>query len=180
MQRRVSQRAGGRIRDSDVAGSDPFLGHGGFASPGTPIATQARGRHSDISGYRVRQRDPAGAMRNVELMQTAHAKQMSRQRFPERLREHHSAVAVPLPGSDHDLVLLKIHVLDSELGAFQKAKTGSIQQRRHYPSHARQVGQDGSDFFAAQYDGKASRTPGADETVEPRHIDGQDTPVEEE
>jgi len=46
--------------------------------------------------------------------------------------------------------------------------------------HPRQVGQDGGHFFAAEYDGQPGRTLGADETVEPRHIYGQDALVEEE
>src|SRR5690242_6507091 len=113
-------------------------------------------------------------------METAYAREMTRQRLPNRLREHHPAVAVALPGSDGDFVVLEINVLHPQLCAFEETKARSIQQHRHDPSHARQVCQHGGDFLTAQYDWNPGRTFGADEVVEPRHIDGQDALVEEE
>lgn len=90
------------------------------------------------------------------------------------------AILVALAAAHEDLVAAEVDVLDAQATAFEQAQAGSVQERRHQASCARQLVQDRSDFVAGEDDGESLLAVGVDEVVEPGQVDGEDASVEEQ
>ena len=95
-------------------------------------------------------------------------------------RQHRHAVLVALAAPHDDLVRPEIHVLDAEAAALEEPEPGAIEKQRHESRRAFEPAQHGPHLVPGQDDGQALRALGADDLIQPREIDFQHRPVQEE
>jgi len=71
----------------------------------------------------------------------------------------------------------EVDVLDSQAGAFEQAQPGTIEEGSHKPGRAVQLEDDRAHLVAGHNDGKACRSLGPDDVVEPWQVLMQDVTV---
>ena len=133
-----------------------------------------------LPGERGGQLDPASALLEIALVPGADGLKMPREISFERRREHCDAILVALSTPHHNLIPGEIDVLDAQAAAFEQAKSRSVEQRNHEPWCAGQRGEDCGDLLARQDYWQTFRALGPDDAVEPRQVDLENVPVEEE
>ncbi len=84
----------------------------------------------------VRQLDAAEALAEILLMDLPHGGQMRPERGLDDLRKHSPPILTTLAVTNHDLVALKVDVLDAQVQAFHQAHTASVKQSQDQPGRA--------------------------------------------
>jgi len=86
----------------------------------------------------------------------------------------------PLAGADRDRTADEVDVLDAQAYGFEKAEPGAVKQPRDETRDALKSAEDGFDLGAVEYHGQVNARLRAHEGVEPRQIDAEHVPVEEQ
>ena len=94
--------------------------------PGTPTASPILCWHGDTSVAVRSALGPAEALRQVVLVQLAHAVQMRRKRFLHRRWQYRSPILMALAFTDQNLLAGEINVLHSETQTLQQAQAGPL------------------------------------------------------
>lgn len=161
------------------------------ALAGHPVHIEARGREDPLpaplpAGMRVlplqgsRKFDPAGALPEVGLVLPTHPLEMCRQGLLDGGREHADAILASLAVADDDLVGGEVDVLHAQAAALEQAEAGPVEQDGHEPAHAAEFAKHGVDLLASEDDRQGLGPLRPDDLVEPRQVDTQHRPIEEE
>jgi hypothetical protein len=116
----------------------------------------------------------------IELVLPPHPLEMPRQIGLHRSRQHRDAVLVALAASDDQLVGGKVDILNAQPAAFEQPEPGSVEQVRHEPGRALQPLEHCPDLVAGEDDRQAHGAFRAHDPVEPRQVDLQHVPVQEQ
>src|SRR5438876_2013699 len=133
-----------------------------------------------FSSERRRQLDPAGSIFDVTTVLFLYKLQMTGELRLDRGGQHRHSVLVTLAASHDDLVRREVDVLHTQAAALQQPQPGPVEQVRHQAWRALQPAEHGPHLVDGQDHGQSLRSLGAYDAVEPREIDLEDAPVQEE
>jgi hypothetical protein len=129
---------------------------------------------------RVGERHVAGALGKVSLVLDTDAFEVVGEVAVNEIGEEGDSVFAALAGSDDELVRVEVDVLHPEVGAFEQAQAGAIEQGCHEPGDAIELVEQRFDFARVEDDGESDGLLRADEIVEFARVDLQHVTIEKE
>lgn len=109
----------------------------------------------------------------VPLMQRTYPSKVRPERVNEVLWQQCDAVLLPLGIANHELLVAKVDVLDSQPQALEQAQARSVDESGHQPRCALQLTQHGPHFLARRHYRQAPRLLGSLDIAQPWQLDLQ-------
>jgi hypothetical protein len=98
----------------------------------------------------------------------------------QRLRQHRYAILRPLAVANQNLAPLEIEILHPQANAFHQAHAAAVKQTREQRMNSLHPVENALHLVARQHHRQARRPLGSHHAVEPRQVNAQDLPVQEQ
>ncbi len=131
-----------------------------------PLPGPFSARPSVFFGECMGKRGVASALDEIPLVLEADAFEMTGEVGLEDPGQQGHSVFSAFAGSDDELACVEIDVFDAEVGAFEQAQAGAVEQRCHESGDGIELVEERLDFTRTEHDGQRDGSPCADEALE--------------